>query len=394
MKRPSRRPARPALSSVVGVLLAVVLTACGVHVASPPPSEPTPDSAEQLRRDAEADAGSIGLLAQWALDDVPDLAEPVRAELTRIAAASQEHADALGGPYRSGLPCPSDGGETPADQGNCGPADGSSPTGATLGADESTLPGGTQTPSVTATPMTTVADVVTTLTNAANRNRGAANAADDGLLARLYASIGAAQYVGAIRLAALAGIPGPEPVAPVIPSPDAANTSPFASPTTPTASGSTASPTGTASPAIPALPPEVAPTGLTAADFATIVVAEDAARYACEVFAARTDADVRERLFALALQHGARAQAWALLGDIASTGQDPRRVAYDLPRDVTASDIVATITTGLGNNYAAVITTTAAGTRAILVNLLIDATTTRDAWGAPPETFPGLTTGG
>jgi hypothetical protein len=363
---------------LVAALVAVTLAGCGVRIESPPPSEPTPDAAEQLRRDAVSDARKIANLATFAM---PPLPEALQGELGRIKTDAQAYAAALGGVYVSGLPCPTVKGETASAPPSGQPCPTPTPT---------LSPGGSQ-PPVAPTRTPDVTDVVAALIAASDRNRAVANTTEDGAMARLLASIGAGQQIAALRLAALAGVPGPDPVAPTMPSPDVAYPSVTATAPAATSSPSaTHEPSGTPTATSPSPDPEVPPLGLTVTDFATIVLAEDAARYAFEVGAAKADGDLRTGLLALAQKHGSRAQAWALLGGIAGTAQDPRRVAYELPRDGDVPTLVATVEAGLAANYAGLIATTGAGTRAILINLLIDSAQTLNAWGAAPVTFPGI----
>ncbi|ACZ30238.1 hypothetical protein Xcel_1207 [Xylanimonas cellulosilytica DSM 15894] len=345
--RPPRRRARTGLvSSIVMVLLVGVLSGCGVRLETPPPTEPVPDALEQVRRTAVADALGVAELATTA-QRADGLAEPVIAELARVAADAHAHADALGGEYDSGL-------------GLVDP--------------DLDLP-----PSPSAVPAADPADVVSALSDAAGRSRTAASTTSSGDLARLIASVGAAQSVSAARLATLADVPAPPAVVPQMPVPGAASEEP----------APTASPTDVATTS-PGGEVPVLPSGLTASDFRALVLAEDGARYALEVRAARTSGDERARLLALSRVHGDRAQAWAELGSVAGTAQDPRRVAYVLPRDVDDAALVRTVQTGLATDYATLVGTTAPSTRALVVELLVEAAHTLDAWGAAPATFPGL----
>ncbi|GAB2459770.1 DUF4439 domain-containing protein [Xylanimonas ulmi] len=350
---PDRRVARRA-ARLVGVLtalaLVVVLPACGVRLETAPPAEPVPDAAELVRRTAANDALGVAELAQSA-QSAQGLPADVDAELAQVAAAAHAHADALGGPYDSGLD---------TDEPSLAPEG---------GAQESAEP---------ATP----AEVVGALVDAAGRNRTAATTAADGPIARLLGSIGASQSVGATRLAALVGVPGPEHTTPVVPEPASADESPSPSPS-PSEPGDVAT---TAPGAEDTVPPE----GLTAADYRGLILAEDGARYALEVRAALASDEARERLLARSRAHGERAQAWAVLASVSGTDQDPRRVAYSIPRADDDATLVRTIEQGLATNYASVIGTTAPSTRGVLVDLLVESALTLDAWGAAPVPFPGM----
>jgi hypothetical protein len=331
--------------ALVAALLVGVLSGCGLRLETAPPSEPVPDAFEQVRRTAVADALGVAELATTA-QQAAGLPEAVSTELARVVVDAHAQADALGGPYDSGL---DDADVEPSPSPDVPP------------------------------PSAGPADVVGALSDAAGRNRTAATTTSSGDLARLLASIGAAQTVSATRLATLAQVPGPDPVAPVMPDPEAEEATP--SPRT--------SPTDVATTA-PGAEGAVLPAGLTAADFRAVVLSEDAARYALEVRAARTQGEERARLIARSRVHGERAQAWAELGGIAGTAQDPRSVAYAIPRDEDDATLVRRIQTGLATDYASLVGTTAATTRGLLVDLLIESAVTLDAWGAPPLAFPGL----
>ncbi|QAY70570.1 DUF4439 domain-containing protein [Xylanimonas protaetiae] len=346
---PTRRRRRPrAHAALVAALLVGVLAGCGVRLETPPPAEPVPDALEQVRRTAVADALGVADLATSA-QQAEGLPEPVSAELARVAADAHAHVDALGGQYESGI--------DPDDDADLDPSP------------EASEP----------EPPATPAEVVGTLSDAAARNRTAATTTSGGDLARLIASIGASQAVSATRLAALAAVPGPDPVVPTMPAPGTTTQTPAASPTP--------SPVATTP---PGGEQSVLPAGLTASDFRALVLAEDGARYALEVRAARTSGDDRARLLARSRAHGERAQAWAELGSIADTAQDPRRVAYAIPRADDDPTLVRTLETGLGTSFATLVGTTAPMTRGLLVDLLVESALTLDAWGAPPLAFPGL----
>ncbi|WP_425954437.1 DUF4439 domain-containing protein [Xylanimonas sp. McL0601] len=344
--RRDRRSARLA-AGLAAVFLAGLLGGCGVRLETSPPAEPKPDATEQVRRTAVADALGVAELAESARATA-GLPDPVSTELSRVATDAHAQADALGGLYHSGL-----------------------------AADPGIEPSPTAT---TTPPPATPADVVGALVDAAGRSRTAATTTTGGDLARLVASIGASQTVSAVRLADLAGVPGPDPVSPVVPEPVTATASPSPSPGEP--GGVATTPPG----AQDAVPPE----GLSASDYRALVLAEDGARFALEVRAARTSGEARARLLALSREHGERAQAWAVLGGVAGTDQDPRRVAYAVPRDDDDAALVRALAHGLATDYASLVGTTAASTRGALVDLLVESAVTLNTWGAAPTPFPGM----
>jgi len=364
---PIRRshPSRAA-AAVSTALLAVVLAGCGVRLETPPPAEPVPDAAELIRRTAVSDALGVADVAGSALTQ-PGLDEKVVVELTRVKEHSLAQADALGGEYDSGIERETD-----------------------LGLDELLE---TRAPEE---PAADPAEVLAALTDAAGRSRTAANTAADGDVARLLASIGASQTVAATRLAALTGVDGPTPPAPVIPAPavqeDDAATSPSPGAEEPSATDEPDddSPAVVATTA-PGEEAAVPPAGMSAAELEAVILAEDGARFALEVLAARADdGGDRTALASLAREHDERARGWAVLAAVAGTSQDPRRVAYALPRDEDAATLVRELAAGRARDYATLVGTTASGTRGVLVDLLIDAALTLETWGAAPSAFPGM----
>lgn len=358
-----RRP----LAAAAGALLAVgLLAGCGVRLEAPPAGEPVPDSLEVVRRTAVADALLVADGAEAALEEVPTSRKRVVAELTRVAADSREQAEALGGEYDSGLA-----------------------TGA---------PTDTQS---SAWDRATPADVVQALDDAAARSRTAAGSTADGPLARLLASVGAAQTVSGERLAALVDVAGPDVVEPRVPEPaegdqdedgadaDEADAPPeAASPAAPTddATGPDAGDDGAQD------EDGTVPEGLTPQDLSTLVVSEDATRYALQLRAAIGSGETRERLLERVAVHAQRADGWAAVAGTQATADDPRRAAYAVPRVAEQGDkaLVIDLENDLATDYATLVGTTAAGTRGVLVDLLVDSAVALDDWGAEPEPFPGL----
>ncbi|MFD6137392.1 DUF4439 domain-containing protein [Isoptericola sp. NPDC060257] len=361
-----RRP----VAAAAGALLAVgILAGCGVRLEAPPAGEPVPDSLEVVRRTAVADALLVADGAEAALEEVPTSRKRVVAELTRIAADSREQAEALGGEYDSGLA-----------------------TGA---------PTDTQS---SAWDKATPADVVEALDDAAARSRTAAGSTGDGPLARLLASVGAAQTVSGERLAALVDVAGPDVVEPRVPEPadaaaddegDAGDAGDEADAEEATPSGSPtddATATGQDAGGSSAQDDDTVPEGLTPHDLSTLVVSEDATRYALQLRAAIGSGTTRDRLLERVAVHAQRADGWAAVAGTQATADDPRRAAYAVPRVAEQGDkaLVIDLENDLATDYATLVGTTAAGTRAVLVDLLVDSAVALDDWGAEPEPFPGL----
>ncbi|MFE9235412.1 DUF4439 domain-containing protein [Cellulosimicrobium funkei] len=354
--RPAARAGR--LLAVVTVLATGVLAAgCGVRLDTPPPTEPSPDTVEVLRSGAVDDALAVAALVA---DVTPRVTDPAALAVLGVAAAfAEQHVDALGGVYDSGLEDPAepegdvagDAGTDASGTGTAAPGtDGTTSDPGTRGTstEASTDAAGTPAPGTATTD-----DVVTALVGAAERTGAAADASPDARLARLLASVAASEHVSAQRLAA--------------------------------ATGSTAAP-GLADPP----PVDEAPGGVGAADLATLVEAEDAAGYGYEVRAAQSEGDVRTAAVARAAQHRARAQGWALAAGTDGTPQDPRRVAYALPDGTDAAALARQVESGLAQTYASLVAAAAPTSRAEAVALLADAWASAVAWGEAPVAFPGL----
>ncbi|CAM3593452.1 DUF4439 domain-containing protein [Isoptericola cucumis] len=371
---PSARRAerRRRAAGSVALLLAAGLTAgCGVRLEAPPPAEPVPDALEVVRRTAVSDALLVADRAELALESVPVAQERMITELSRVAADSRTQATELGGVYDSGLAVD----------------------------DPSVSPAGSPSQEIAEVP-----DVVQALVDAAARSRTAAGSTTDGPMARLLASVGAAQTVSAGRLADLADVAGPEPVDAQVPEPTgegrAAEPGSPSGSGTPTPEQSEDAPTQDApsegadgeSPDPDGQEDGVVPEGLTAKELSSLVVTEDSAGYAMRLRAAIADGSLRDRLLARTRAHGDRARGWAEVAGTQDTAQDPRRAAYAVPRVAEENDkaLVRTLEDGLATDYATLVARTAPGTRMVLVDLLVDSAVALDDWGAEPAPFPGL----
>ncbi|MBL0886490.1 DUF4439 domain-containing protein [Myceligenerans indicum] len=346
----SRRTARARGRVAAALACALLLSGCGLRFDSAPPTEPVPDPIEIVRRTAVDDALHVAEQADAVagLDATkPEVAEA----LSDIAEISRQHADQLGGVYESGL--------------------------------ELELP--SPTPSDVAETTPEVAEVLITLTDAAARSATAADVCEDGPLARLLASISAAQTLSVRKLADVTGEQGPEFTEPLVPG--AAEL-----PATPSATAEGTGPSdGTAS-LTPSTRPTAPPGGLSDDDLVAVVLAEDSSAYALEVGAARTDQEkARDRLADRALTHRRRAEDWARFAGIDGTEKDPRRAAYELPSpDATGKELLLEAENGLAADYANLVGLAEEDTRSSAVALLTDSAITRNSWGAPITPFPGL----
>lgn len=345
---------------MVCALLAVA--GCGLRLETAGPAPLVPGPREEARARTVADA----VLLDEQAEEATASAEPALADvLGQVRTASTEHVTALGGVYDSGLPSPT-------------AAPGTDPT-ATATA------GGTGATAEPELPPASPQDVVDLLAESGAAARADASATDDGELARLLASVAVSRFLLAERLAAVAGLEVPGPPADPAPDPTAAPTDPTAEP-----------------PADPAarlvdVPAEV-PVGMALSALQALIQSEDAAGLAWEVAAARASDEARDRAAARAREHRERAQAWAVSGELAGTGLDPRRAAYDLPAELTAAPdeaaadaALAELEGDLATTYASLVAGTAAGTRSELVDAVLDAARTRAALDGVVPAFPGLT---
>ncbi|MFE6235320.1 DUF4439 domain-containing protein [Cellulosimicrobium sp. NPDC057862] len=346
--RPRRtpRPGGRLLAAVTVLATGVLAAGCGVRLETPPPTEPSPDAVEVLRAGAVDDALAV---ADLVADVTPSVTDPATlAALEEAAAFAEQHADALGGVYDSGL----DDLDLPAgDTTSTAPADDTDEPADAGGTEED----GTEDDVAADEPgAATTDDVVVALVEAAQRTGSSADAATDAGLARLLASVAASEHVSAQRLAALTGSTSADVLVTTAP------------------------------------PVEEAPAGIGAADLATLVETEDAAGYAYEVRAAQSEDDARTAAVARAAEHRARGQAWALAAGTDGTAQEPRRVAYVLPDDADVAVLARQVESGLAQTYASLVAAAAPTSRAGAVALLVDAWASAVAWGEAPVAFPGL----
>lgn len=353
VSRPGTRPAahrraRAAgrAAAVAGLLAcATVLGGCAdLRLETPPPATPTPDAVEIVRERTARDATDLAALATEAALSAP---EAVATVLGRVAEASLAHAEAFGGVYD---PFP---GVTPEPT--------SSPD---VGA------GATVAPTPTAPPADAAA-VLDALAAAAGTARTDADAAPDGDLGRLLASVWASRtLLGETLTAAVAAAASPE---------------------------AAATPTADAAPPVPEVPTEP-PLGVDAADLATLVTSEDAAGMVWEVVAARSADAARADATARAVLHRDRAEDWAVVAGLARTDADPRLAAYDLPEELVVdgatAEAMAAVTTdveaALGVTYTSLVARADAGARGPLLDAMLDQVRRGLAVGAPTPVFPGL----
>lgn len=366
-----------AAAALLAVLLAVVLTGCGLRWETPPPPEPTPDAAEQARQRAAADSVSLSVVAERATPGVePDVAD----QLAFVAEISATHLEALGG-LAPARPTPS----TPA-----------SPT--------------APAPSATPTAATEPEDVLIRLLEAYETARADAISVPDGPLARLLASIATSRLLAARDLARVTDLDVPRlprvdlgdpatltghPDAPEAPeAPDGGMVSDGATPEGEDTLGDDTAGDGPTGAGTTPAPGTTGSAGIADAEAArAMVLAHDQAGYAFEVIAARLSDDWRDRARSRARVHRAAAEAWAAATGVVGTDQDPREVAYDLPPEVLDGgelDVGRDVELQVAADYAALIARAGPGRREALVDALAVFQGSARSWRAQPTALPGL----
>lgn len=330
---------RHRLAAAVAVAV-LALSGCGLRLETPEPTEPSPDAAETVRAAAVDDALALADGAEQLAGGADPALAPV---LTLVQDAATEHATQLGGIYDSGLPQP------------------------------------TGSPTATTAALTGPDELLTLLGSTAIRARTEALAAPDPQMARLLAVIAAARAQQAVQLAAALGTD--------VPALTTDDPEPAADPTAGEADGS-GSGDGSATAA--------AGTGLDAGTMSALIAAEDQAGFGYEVAAARLADDARARALAAARTHRARAEEWARQAGVADTGQDPRRVSYDLGGTPADADAARTFCAGLEQRLtevhadALLATTADDADRTLLVDRLREAATDLLSWGGTATALPGM----
>lgn len=329
------------------VLAVALLTGCGVRAESPAPTEPVPDAAEASRRAA--------------VTDVVDVRAQARASLDELTGARDSAKDAKDGKKKAATKGSTDTGPAAAEL-EAIIAESDAHLTALGGVYVSGLTDADGTPHPPepspAAPASGTAAAVERLAQAYSRTRGALASQDDDGAARLMASIAVAQLTRARELANASGTPMPETEAPAS-----------------------------------AVVPSEAPERLDL-DVAVLVLSEDNAGYAYEVAAPRLADGQRVAARARAAEHRARAEAWARLGGIAGTAQDPRRVAYAVPAallvDIPDLSVLAGLETTLATGYATLVGSAGTELRVTMLDLLGDSYAASLTWGANHVPFPGL----
>lgn len=346
-------PRRARLARLLALCLttAALLSGCGLRLETPPPAEPTPDAAEQSRRDGVELAGGIETTARAAAAE--DTPPAVAALLLEIADAAAEHSRQLGGAYVSGL------GTTEPEPEGAGPDDGA--PGAAPGTGDAAQDDTAQDDIAPSGGSATPDDVLESLVEGYRQTRESLPEVPDPGLARLRASMAVGYLDLSRRLAVELTLPVPDPGGEQL------------------------------------LPPTVpAVEGIPAGTVAELIVAEDAAGYGYEVVAARSTDPDRAAATQRARTHRDRAQAWLDLasGGSGSTVADPRRAAYALPDDLPAEGadrvLAQRLETRLAQNHAALLGSVAAEDRLVTLDLLADAWLAARSWGAAGTALPGL----
>lgn len=328
--------------AALAVVLLATTAGCGVRLATPAPTGPSPGTVEQVRARTVADALDLVSRAEALAAAAP--APPLAGVLADVVAQSTAHVAALGGVYRSGLP---------------------SPTTTTTTSPAPTSPAGP-------------ADLLAVLASDTARAAADTDALSDARLARLVGSVAAARGELTARLAVALGSPAPPTDPTPGPSPSAAASG------APTAAASSGGPSPTAG-AGSALPVDVV---------SALVLAHDQAGYGLEVIAAQLGADRRTATLGAARTHREQAETWARTAGISGAAADPRRAQYALPPGLsdpaTAAQVGARLEQAVADAYGAAIAAAPAGARASLLVGVRRATAAARDWGAAPQAFPGI----
>ncbi|ADG74404.1 conserved hypothetical protein [Cellulomonas flavigena DSM 20109] len=337
---PSRSARRTSSRRAVAlVAVAAVLAGCGLRLETPPPAEPTPDATEQVRGRTVDDALGLAEAAAGLAARGPE--EAVGTVLTDVVAFSTRHAQELGGVYDSGLPAP--------------------------------------TPTASSSPVVVsdVTELLAELVDDAARAARDADAAPEGELARLVASVAVARDALADRLAVATGAPRPEPSAP-----EEHATSDAATPTGGPDGDATGAATGQDA------------GGRAWPGAAALALAHDEAAWTSTVLAARSADAERGALLEQAARHRAASDAWADRAGVAHRPDDPRRAAYALPAGVddpaVRDALLRTLEQAVADASSAAVADAPFGSRPEAVASLRTATAAAVARGAAPVAFPGM----
>jgi hypothetical protein len=320
---------------IAGLLGAVVLTGCDLRLETPARATPTLDAAQQARQAAAIAAADLADAGVAALASAAAAPVAQPGDPAATAAWLQRVVEASTEQLTAlgGVWVPF-------------PSASPAPT-----------PAASSAPSPAAV---TVADVVARLVTSSDVAAASADGTSDPDLARLLASVAVGRALLAERLAAAAGLEPPVVAA-----------------------------TGAELTAVPA--------GVAASDLADLIASQDALGYAWEVEAARVDEPARDVAAARAAAHRTAAATWAGLADVAGTGLDPRRAAYDLPDalldpavdDATRLAALATLEDALADVYTGLVAQAEPGARApLLAALATAARTAADLTGQVPA-LPG-----
>ncbi len=289
----------------------------------------------------QAIVNDLALIQQHAALSAADVSDEALSELlSSIEQTAVARQDALGGTYVSGLP------------------DAGDPTASAQDTDASL-------------PIVTEADPASTaarLIESAARVRSSLDIAEDPHLARAVAALGVSHALEAQQLMKLAEVEIADPEA-LLP--------------------------GEWTTSEPVLSDE---------QFVALVAAEDYAGYVYEVSAAMREPKSRTRLLSYAKLHRDQAQLLAEMAGVSQTANDPRRIAYALPFQLSAKEPVATnkeiatitrsVEKDLAADYLTLVASVAPADRALLYDAALASARRAQTLGASfDELFP-LITGG
>lgn len=371
LRRPGHGPGRRTgrrRRVMAALAMVLALTGCGLRLETDPPPPLVPDTAEEARQRAVADALTLAAVARDARPaDAADAGTGEEAPTTGaqllplVVEASAAHVTALGGVYDPGTDDPHGAADDPA-------ATDDAPTGDADGPGRSSPEPGA----------TGVGDVVDLLRDTAATSRADALTVEDGGLARLLASVAVHRAVLADRLG------GPAPVDDATAESDEARADDEA------VQGATEDEDVSAE--------DDASSSATTADRDTLIAlirAQDAAAQAWEVAAARATDDARTHASTRATSHRENAEQWARAAGLVGP-DDPRHAEYAMAPGLldgtSTAEVLAEAERDLAARYLALVAAEGADTggRARLLDAAVDAVGAAFALDDTLEPLPGM----
>lgn len=324
---PPRRRDLGLRAVVLAVVAALLVSACGIRVETPPPELPSPGPLEIARQDAAVAAADLARDAATAAAATDD--ERLFAVLERVRLDAEAHVEALGGVYSAeegGVVDP----ETPVDP-------------EAVDSEEGEVPEPVDPESL-----------VTRLVAAASADRAASDTVPDAGLAQLLAVVATSRLLAADALARRLGAERP------------------------TLGGA----------GLPTVLP-LGPGGDDLAT--VVLAEDQAGFALETITARSSDDDVRARARKGAARHRATSDAWAALaGPGADPRSVAYALAGSADTEESRSLLAADVESALVTSYAALLALAEPGHRAELAELHTLAAESARRWGQPPGALPGL----